>query len=113
MFRMKSLRIKAFSDLLPRFAQRHQDHQRRTTPGAAAEVQRRDQRKRQGFQTVVAAAPRVAQGRAQRAPHHDRRPRLRRFGHLRRFVNLGPGALSFERREANMAWTCVRNIGSP
>ena len=33
---------------------------------------------------VVAAARRAAQGRAQRPPHHDRRPGLRRFRHLRR-----------------------------
>ena len=30
--------MKSLTDLLPRFAQRHQDHQRLATPGAAAEV---------------------------------------------------------------------------
>ena len=39
---------------------------------------------RQGLQAVLAAARRAAQGRAQRASHHDRRPGLRRVGHLRR-----------------------------
>ena len=48
------------------------------------EVRRRDQGKRQGFQALLAAARRAAQGRAERAAHHDRRPGLRRIGHLRR-----------------------------
>ena len=54
------------------------------TPAAAAEIRRRDQGKRQGFQALVAAARRAAQGRAQRAAHHDRRPGLWRQRHVRR-----------------------------
>src|SRR5260221_5030280 len=46
-----------------RFAQRHHDHQRRTTPCAAAEVRRRDQGKRLRFQALLAGAGRAAQGR--------------------------------------------------
>ena len=43
-----------------------------------------DQPGRQKLQAVLAAARRAAQGRAQRAAHHDRRPGLRHFEHLRR-----------------------------
>ena len=59
-------------------------HRRKANSAAAAEVRRRDQGKRQGFHALVAAARGAAQGRAQRAAHHDRRPGLRRAGHLRR-----------------------------
>ena len=38
----------------------------------------------QGFEDLVAAAHRAAQGRAERAAHHDRRPGLWRQRHLRR-----------------------------
>ena len=39
---------------------------------------------RQGFEDLVAAARRAAQGRAQRSAHHDRRPGLWRQRHVRR-----------------------------
>ena len=55
-----------------------------STSAAAAEVRRRDQPRSDQVQAVLAAAGGAAQGRAQRAPHHDRRPGLRRFGHVRR-----------------------------
>ena len=65
-------------------AQRHHDHRREVSSAPAAEVRRRDQPGRQGLQAVVAADGGAAQGRAQRAADHDRRPGLRRLGHLRR-----------------------------
>ena len=55
-----------------------------TTSAAAAEIRRRDQGDCQEFQALVAAARRAAQGRAQRAAHHDRRPGLWRQRHVRR-----------------------------
>ena len=64
--------------------QRHHHDRRKPTPAAAAEVRRRDQGKRQGLDALVAAARRAAQGRAQRAAHHDRRPGLRGHRHIRR-----------------------------
>ena len=65
-------------------AQRHHHHQRQTTPPARPEIRRGDQGKGLGVESVVAAARRAAEGRAQRAAHHDRRQRVRRAGHLRR-----------------------------
>ena len=53
-------------------------------PAGAAEVRRRDQAGREGIESLVAAGGRAAQGRAQRAAHHDRRRRLRRPEHVRR-----------------------------
>ncbi len=66
------------------FGRRHHYDRREATSGAAAEIRRRDQGKRHGFDALVAAACRAAQGRAQRAAHHDRRPGLWRSEHLRR-----------------------------
>ena len=46
-----------------------------------------------GLETVVAAARRAAQGRAQCAAHHDRRLRVRRAEHVRRrHPDAGPGS---------------------
>ena len=46
----------------------------------------------QGLQDLVAAARRAAQGRAQRAAHHDRRPGLWRQRHVwRRHPDAGAG----------------------
>ena len=69
---------------MPGSPERHRHDRRQTTPAAADAVRRRDQGEGQGFQALVAAARRAAQGRAERAAHHDRRPGLRRVGHLRR-----------------------------
>ncbi len=69
---------------VPGSTERDHHDRRQATPATAAEIRRRDQGERQGFQAVVAAARRAAQGRAERAAHHDRRPGLRRVGHLRR-----------------------------
>ena len=73
-------------------AQRHDHARREPAPAAAAEVRRRDQGGCQGFEALLAAARGAAQGRAQRAAHHDRRPGLRRVGHLwRRHPDAGAG----------------------
>ena len=77
---------------------------RQAAPAAADEVRRRDQGKRHGFQAVVAAARRAAQGRAQRAAHHDRRPGLWRFGHLRR---RHPDARAGPHRQGGLALHAV------
>jgi uncharacterized protein (TIGR03000 family) len=45
-------------------------------PPPPPQIRRRDQGKRQGFQALVAAANRAAQGCAQHSAHHDRRPGL-------------------------------------
>ena len=41
-------------------------------PPPPPEIRRSDQGNRQGFHALVATARGTAQGRAQRAPHHDR-----------------------------------------
>ena len=59
-----------------RIAQRHDDDPGRPDPGAADEVRRQDRAYDGGFEAVLAGARGAAQGRAQRAPDHDRRLRL-------------------------------------
>ena len=77
---------------------RHHHHQRKTASAARSEVRRGDQGKGLGVEGLVAAARRAAEGRAQRAAHHDRRRRLRRAGHLRRrHPDPGPGSHREER----------------
>ena len=66
------------------FARRHHHHQRKTASAARSEVRRGDQGKGLGVESLVGAARRAAEGRAQRAAHHDGRRRLRRAGHVRR-----------------------------
>ena len=56
----------------------------KATSAARSEVRRGDQGKGLGVQSLVAAARRAAQGRAQRAAHHDGRPGFRCTEHLRR-----------------------------
>ena len=66
------------------FAQRHHHDQRKTASAARSEVRRGDQGKGLGVEGLVGAARRAAEGRAQRAAHHDGRCGLRRAGHVRR-----------------------------
>ncbi len=80
-------------------AQRHDHDSRETAAAAAAEIRRRDQGERHGFHAVVAAARRAAERRAERAADHDRRPGLRRVGHLRR-RHPDAGAWTASRRRA-------------
>ena len=63
---------------------RHHHHRWQAAPAARPEVRRCDQPERRGLQALLAADHRPAQGSAQRAAHHDRRPGLRRHEHLRR-----------------------------
>ncbi len=81
------------------FAQRHHHHQRQTTSAARPEIRRRDQGESLGVETVVGAARRAAEGRAQRAAHHDGRLRLRRAEHVRR-RHSDPGAGSHREERA-------------
>ena len=64
------------------FAQRHHHDRWKATPTAADALRRCDQGKRHGFQTLLAAYRGATQGRAKCAAHHDRRPGIRRLGHL-------------------------------
>ena len=66
------------------FAQRHHHHRRQTTSAARSEIRRGDQGEGLGVESLVAAARRAAEGRAQRAADHDGRLRLRRAEHVRR-----------------------------
>ena len=56
----------------------------KAAPAAAAEFGGVIKETAAESKALVAAARRAAQGRAQRAAHHDRRPGLRRLRHLRR-----------------------------
>ena len=67
-----------------RFTERHYHHRREVYPESTATLWRQDQPQRGGLQALLAADRRAAQGRAQRAADHDRRPGLRRHQHLRR-----------------------------
>ncbi len=74
----------AASDRRTRVAERNGDHQRQAITAARSEVRRGHQGEGNRIQTVVAAAGRAAQGRAQRPAYHDRRLRLRSAEHVRR-----------------------------
>ena len=84
----------------PGFAQRDRDDRRETNPRASHEVRRRHPRQRQGFQAVLAASRRAAQGRAQRAADHDRRSGIWSLEHLRR---RHPDALAGSHRQGGIA----------
>ena len=54
------------------FARRHHHNHGKQLPPPAADVRRGDQGEGLGVEALVAAARRAAEGRAQRAAHHDR-----------------------------------------
>src|SRR5205814_223145 len=75
-----------------RLTGRDDNHRWQTNPAARSEIWWRDQGHRCRFQTVLAANSRPSEGRAQRAPHHDRRSGLWRLQHLwRRDPDAGDG----------------------
>jgi len=55
-----------------RLTRRHDHHRRPVLAESATAVQRRDQSQRHRLEALLAAARRAAQGRTERAPHHDR-----------------------------------------
>ena len=89
------------------FAECHDHRGWQLSAESAGEIWRRDQPERQGFQAVLAAEHRAAQGRAERAADHDRRPGLR---HL-----AAPLAASFRRPTwiASPRWGCATRSFTP
>ena len=56
---------------VPGSPERHHHDRRKTTSAARSEIRRGDQGEGLGVDALVAAARRAAEGRAQRAAHHD------------------------------------------